>query len=519
MSDLSKRVKENGSMIALLLAVVLFSATLGFLSEALVPNGTNVVQPGTQNAGVAYIVFADSIPAYFARNGKTGAIDYSSATFTALMNSTVAAVTASGGGVVQLADGSYTANYRVLVPSKVSIRGSSQSGTIITLGAAVGITGLWEVYNNINNVTLSYMTINGNKGSYPSNGAVYIRIAKDVSVNHITFTNFGNQNAVINVYQAGAESPALSRISVTDNTFLNDDYGPIFAIPQSTLPAEEIVFSRNLIINGAGADPSGVLPFSNINNLIVSENTFLGVNAVTVNTGLILVENSNDVVISNNIIDGHTATTLVVGIRVGPGVVGASISNNVLRDASNGLYQAAIMVWSPPPETGICNRGISVTGNTIFWTSNPPNQVNGIVVQDCNYGVTVSGNVIDGGSYANVNAGIYLHGSSATHIDIFNAVITGNSVTNTSVGINLTWTNSTIATGNTVHASTYGVLFASSRFSLVAWNTFRVPSTPAITDTTSGAYNIVEWNDLRLCVAPAISMTGVSPTVANNFLP
>ena len=105
-------------------------------------------------------------------------------------------------------------------------------------------------------------------------------------------------------------------------------------------------------------------------------------------------------------------------------------------------------------ESGSTNtENVIIEGNKITWTENPSATTNGILLQGSNedtsvIGVTIQNNILDGGSYSNINALIYLHGYNSTTYNVEKITIAGNVLRNAKYGIITTYSKDVNVYGN-----------------------------------------------------------------------
>jgi len=186
---------------------------------------------------------------------------------------------------------------------------------------------------------------------------------------------------------------------------------------------------------------------------IVVQNCFFTSNLASGNPCMLHIYGS-DVVISNNIFKdiAYKALRVFKGNNI-------NILSNVFVDAGGKIYEAPIDVWSSEGNTS----GVVIDGNLIRFTTNPLNVQNGIIISGelsdaySTSEIVVCDNVIDGGGFANLNIGIYLHGYSSSVLNVKNVQVTGNVIKNLSTGFGIANSDTAMFIGNTLYNVTNAV--------------------------------------------------------------
>src|SRR3990172_5424314 len=86
-----KKLERARGRTAWILVFVMFILTISSWVYALNPSFSTIIQPGTNISGYSYIIFTDGT-SIFARNGNTGAIDYSGTTFSTVTQNAINAI-------------------------------------------------------------------------------------------------------------------------------------------------------------------------------------------------------------------------------------------------------------------------------------------------------------------------------------------------------------------------------------------------------------------------------------------
>lgn len=157
----------SGWVVASILAVSLF-AVVGIATN---PSFDTTIQPGSMVSTSTYIVFTDGTN-YFARNGKTGAIQYSGLNDSAVIQSTITATQAAGvGGSIEFAPGNYPLASGLSVTMPIVLRSAWSATTnlsffgvrfyattpgitMIRMSVASGYTGPGEAGGGIEGIFL-----------------------------------------------------------------------------------------------------------------------------------------------------------------------------------------------------------------------------------------------------------------------------------------------------------------------------------------------------------------------------
>jgi hypothetical protein len=140
-----------------------------------------LVQPGDWNdahvlTGIlpdpANIVVFKSGATYYARNGTTGAIDYTNSLAATVINGAISDLSTAGGGTVYLAAGTYDIAASLRPKDKVNIIGAGREATILR-----GVSGLTSTVllahtaDTVTDCTWAHLTVDGNYTAFSANVA------------------------------------------------------------------------------------------------------------------------------------------------------------------------------------------------------------------------------------------------------------------------------------------------------------------------------------------------------------
>jgi len=175
-------------------------------------------------------------------------------------------------------------------------------------------------------------------------------------------------------------------------------------------------------------------------------------NCLFTNEGRLVTAGSN-VLVLNNIFEGSGILAIIGGNNI-------NVLSNIFINAFATIdYQGVIHI--DPVNANI--SGAVIACNFIRFTENPPYRQHGIVVSGeakSTYSTTeviVCDNIIDGGGFANLSRGIYLHGYSLEHLNVKNVLVKGNIIKRTAVGFGIANTNTAMFTNNVLHNVTKAV--------------------------------------------------------------
>ncbi|MGQ9644490.1 MAG: hypothetical protein ACUVT3_11585, partial [Ignavibacterium sp.] len=340
-------------------------------------NYEHIVEP-------SYIIFRED-GKILARNGKTGVIDYAGTNASEVIYLAINALTT--GGEIIIKTGTYLISATIGMKSNVHLKGESNVIFQVASGVNLGVDGILRLAYDIENVTIENIVFDGNKANNATSSAIYIRRVSNVLIRKCTFKNFaGIANTLYLQEYVADNKPPSKNIHITDNYFIDID---------------EVAISVD-------SDSEGLQRYIMVNNNVFK-------NCVN-EYGVIRFARVYDGSITNNFIINTGVTGTKTGIRVYGFNKNIIVSNNVLIDTINKLYFSMIEVGH--------SDSVSVVNNNIVFTENVSvEEVHGILVQPNCEDVTVNSNILEGNNIAGIQAGIYLHGSNESSIDIEKVVI------------------------------------------------------------------------------------------------
>ncbi len=214
-SAVSERGRNRVTVVALILALILFSATLGFLSAALIPSAPNIIQPGTQVVTPTFTIFKDGANV-FARNGRSGAIDFTGNAYH-VFRVTVNATTA--GGLILVKAGNYTVNGQIFIgaapqgSSGITFAGEGPGATLLYFPPTFTTDAV--VVSSVNNITIRDLSIHRMAGTGSS---IELHATYGSSVYNVRIDG-GNTGSGILAY--GSTSPGNTFITIQNNVIQN----------------------------------------------------------------------------------------------------------------------------------------------------------------------------------------------------------------------------------------------------------------------------------------------------------
>ena len=305
------------------------------LASAIKPQLLQMPEISTQPYG--YIIFTDGTN-YYAKNGRTGQIDFSGTDAVSVINNAISTASNQGGGIILIKAGTYPVDNVIYMKSNVSLIGEGESTKLVRQSVA-NTNSVYKYMviraDDVSNIRIENLAIDGNKNNLPWTGdrGDYPLISLNAP-----------RNAVINkVYLSNARGGAI----------LDVGYGI------------QVRITNSVMINGGGSDaPCDAIHMFETHYTIVTNNIIANVTDVGTaidNSFYVVVHgniyelcsiagvafyNSNDsatqptfAVITNNIINGSRWD---IWIGNAPGTThkpeSVIIANNELRTGTRGIY-------------------------------------------------------------------------------------------------------------------------------------------------------------------------------------
>ena len=288
---------------------------IDFVSSQAISGGTII---GNLHYPVEYIIYSSQGDGYYAKNGKTGKIDYSDVSPNVVINSAITATNSDGGGKVYITPGTYYIDDRINLDSNIHLQGAGINETIIIGHADMG-TGVIATSSKTF-FTISDMTVDGEsnvsrysnvdiKGSadfilrdlhLKNPGCNAIRLYDDThrgNISNIFCDNLGESYHGISV--GGSGEPYVSNINI-NNVLINDCVGQSLDFSNS----RDITVNNVIINNSDGIKiTAGYTEMSygiNLNNIDIN----LREEGVYYKQGGLKVQRNSDCNISNVTISG-----------------------------------------------------------------------------------------------------------------------------------------------------------------------------------------------------------------------
>lgn len=301
-SNLSKKVSVSILSIIILSAVIFYAGyTYGISYGSGLPS--SIIESGSMVSGYSYTIFTDGVT-YWAKNGTTGAIDYSGTSASTVINSALGALTAGRTWKEKvLLKGTFTILNKLQIPSftildlRVArlIAGSGITDGIIWLGSSndVEIIGgyidadIQSIPNIImwNSKRVKIVDVTTNKGTYGVYAAGTTGVA---SAENIWLENIKSYNASVNNIGIGLID--IAKVGYTKNVW----------IVNCNLEEAQ---SDNISVNG-------------VENAYIISNKVSN-SAITVGDSAIGTDLSKNVQIINNIIDTVKNSGIAIASPIG----------------------------------------------------------------------------------------------------------------------------------------------------------------------------------------------------------
>jgi len=124
----NQKSRKFGIIVSAFIVVLLIGTSLGIMISATTPSIPTVIEPGSMMSGYSYVISKDGTT-FYAKNGTTGAIDFSNADAWTVITDAVAG---SPGGAVFLKDGTYLLSQVLdLSHKRISLFGESALNTVL----------------------------------------------------------------------------------------------------------------------------------------------------------------------------------------------------------------------------------------------------------------------------------------------------------------------------------------------------------------------------------------------------
>lgn len=178
----------------------------------------------------------------YAKNGSTGAVDYSGTVVGTVFNSTITKVNTNGGGDIFVKKGNYTLsqnNEFIDISNTTGITIYGESGTILIYNrtdTGAAYPDIFKAYAPISKFEISNIEFKLNQSKTDGNAHSYISInpvpayGEDINIHHIFVNNSAQDfTTAANDYAPsfGIQVHGVKIAKVTDNILLNFSYYPI----------------------------------------------------------------------------------------------------------------------------------------------------------------------------------------------------------------------------------------------------------------------------------------------------
>lgn len=347
--------------------------------------GSDELAAGIAEIPASYLIYK-SDSTYYARNGQTGAIDYSGADASTVIQ---AAITASNGRVfIKKAIYSFPANTTINLVSNLLLE--SDGATIST--PSQSYTQAWVFKGtSVENVTIRGFYFDGQQGTGVSGiepiGFLMFYGCKNVLVENnqgerisgrmVGFMPPANsyimvRNNKVGVEDGGASGGAGPTFDTVSNGIIEGEYGYFWDSGPLIARSSNIIISNNYYQarRGVVIDILAQQDTDEIRNVLIDDNMLIGPSdnlgaGVPVGQGAIAIHDQVTMTkttmfnfqISNNIIDGKGHSWQGIGFGMKYPVEGLKISNNQIFRSFYGINFGS---------TTIPQRGVIIDGNQIY---------------------------------------------------------------------------------------------------------------------------------------------------------
>jgi parallel beta-helix repeat protein len=404
----SKRLRQ-----ALVLGIVVLATfSVGyFVGLTAAQTGTITIEPASFSGDYSYLIETDGTYVW-AKNGKTGQIEFSGTDAATVIQSAINALTS--GGKIFLKAGAYNLTKKVSLAGNVQLE--AEKGAVFNV--QTGFTDKCAIHVlNVNSVVLDGFTLNCN---WLTEG-VRIEGSSDVVVRGLTVNKakYADSGMNIDVYNS-------QRVIVVDN-IVSNAYDDDISV---TYYSKDVIIANNICKDYTYSPPrtsagSGIECDDGAENIIIVGNKVKdklgGITAHGLHTGL---PPAKYLTIVGNMIEhidalGQSLYVVGFGISLDTGPQYVVIANNIIRDSeSAGINLNKV-------------SDVNIEGNYIYNSgrgTRAPEATDGIIIKGCQR-VTVKNNIISTSSDRN----IYIRIGSDNTTNSANVLIEGNLVYNSIV--------------------------------------------------------------------------------------
>lgn len=374
----------------------------------------------------SYVVWSDGLTpsTYYAKNGTTGRIDYSSASPLTILNAMSTALPT--GGDVFVKAGQYTLDNYWIITAPIKFYGEGKSTVIDIIPNYPNVNGIVlirssdiEIHGFNFNITNSAIGGVGTNGILPLDTVIY----SNVKIQNCMFTgrilsgnpvpNSATDCTLLKVIETGRGKGWI----ITDNQFFMYGYEAVTVALNlaSNQYGEGIIVSDNYMRGGYG----GVAIEGYSKNCVVSDNVMDIRAADDLAYGVLICQGSRQNTVSGNTISAEKgivwirdeSTENTITGNVGRSVIGFLIDNDCIGNTFSNNLAVAQSFTSAQPSTGIYVTSIGAKDNTFKGN---------IFIgfgHDGNYAFDIYGRtIIKGNDFINCHYAILRVGSEGTEI-------------------------------------------------------------------------------------------------------
>jgi parallel beta-helix repeat protein len=323
----------------------------------------------------------------------------------------------SGGGVIYLAEGTYTVDGSISLPSNVKLMGAG-SGTVIKFKNTLG-AGTFQMIvnsdttNGNDHITVSDLKLDGNKANNATGtdrGIVFTKVGGGATAVGATITRVWAEN----FNDSGIQLAGASAYSVISENTVTGNTGPGILINTST----KISVTGNVATSNGGNGAIWIFTSTNVN---VSGNTSNN----NTNHGIYISTNS-----SNNTISGNTSNS---NGGNGIGMAFTVTNNNVTGNNTASNANTGINLDTASGNTVIGNTVASAGNFGISMANTSSNNVisDNNITASSTHGINIASSSINNAVTNNRIADVATGTSDGIRIASNNNTISGNIITDT----------------------------------------------------------------------------------------
>jgi hypothetical protein len=484
-----KRKQLRQALILGIVVLCVFSVGY-FVGLTVAQTGTITIEPNTFQTEASYVIFTDGTTIY-ARNGTTGAIDYSGTDASTVIQAAINAL--ASGGKIFIKAATYNVDSDIIIAyNKTVIEGEGIYATLFNCtGSAHDVFSI----DGKSFCRIAHLGINGNREiiSYPDPPTIPPRA--------ISITTGAEHNVIEDVYVYG-HADGFGIDYGNDNEIINcKSYNNKFvgvAIGSNTVGK---LSERNMVIGGEyWGQTSGIEIFGlGVGTNSYANSTILLGMKIHDNTGsgITVATEANDLLVSSCIIKNNGGSGIQIYTNVALTISKINIHDISSYNNTDGFVTLSAQTNASARIEFVVVGSCNSENDKYFSLMYVANNAN---IDNINFVGNQWKGVTTGGIYGAVNGGT----------DITNVLVTGNIGRGTGRGVQADWAcNSWTVTDNDFQGQASALSFAGSNY-IVHYNRGYVTENSGTTTIANGEY-IAHGLDSSLNIGPTNSTVTITP--------